>query len=151
MSPTRDSSGFGSGLPIWDGSSSDPSAWDNYRYAIQGYCAGKGLSALLRIKYDNSVKSEGEETPDSELQDKLMGILLQTTRDAAGMVVCPFAEKGDGVGAWRALITRYGNDSGELRQARQIEYQKKLENVACGNRKAILDMVRTRGTHILRT
>ncbi len=51
-------------MPIWDGSSSDPSAWGNYRYAIQGYCAGKGLSALLRIKYDNSVKSEGEETPD---------------------------------------------------------------------------------------
>ncbi len=73
MSPTRDNSGFGSGLPIWDGSSSDPPAWDNYRYTIQGYCDGKGLSALLRIKYDNSVKSEGGETPDGELQDKFMG------------------------------------------------------------------------------
>ncbi len=36
---------------------------------------------------------------------------------------------------------RYGNDSGELRQARQIEYQTKLENVACCSRKGILDMV----------
>ncbi len=139
MSPTIDKTSQGSILPIWDGSSSDPSAWDNYRYAIQGCCAGKDLSALLRTTYDN-VKSEGGETPDGELQDKLMGILLQTTRDVAGMVVRPFAEEGDGVGAWRALITRYGNDSGELRQARQIEYQKRLENVECSSRNDILDM-----------
>ncbi len=139
MSPTMDKFGQSGSLPIWDGSSSDSSAWDNYRYAIQGYCAGRGLSALLRLKYPN-IKGEGEEKPEHELQDKLMGILLQTTRDVAGMVVRPFAEEGDGVGAWRALITRYGNDFNELRQARQIEYQKKLENVACGNRKAILDM-----------
>ncbi len=46
----------------------------------------------------------------------LLGILLQTTQDVAGMVVRPFAEEGDGVGAWRALISRYGNDSVELRQ-----------------------------------
>ncbi len=66
MSPTMDKTSQGSSLPIWDGSSSDPSAWDNYRYAIQGYCAGKGLLALLRTTYDN-VKSEGGETPDGEL------------------------------------------------------------------------------------
>ncbi len=140
MSPTRDSSGKGSGLPIWDGSSSDPSAWDNYGYAIQGYYAGKGLSALLRMKYDN-VKREGEEMLDRELQDKLMGILLQATRDVAGMVVRPFAEEGDGVGAWKALITRYGNDSVELKQARQIEYQKMLDDLQCRDRRTILDMV----------
>ncbi len=97
MSPTTDRTSQGSGLPIWDGSSSDPSAWDNYRYAIQGYCAGKGLSALLRLKYPH-VKGEGEEKPDHDLQDKLMGILLQTTRDVAGMVVRPFAEEGMGSG-----------------------------------------------------
>ncbi len=39
------------------------------------------------------------------------------------------------------LITRYGNDSIELKQARQIEYQKKLDDVQCCNRKGILDVV----------
>ncbi len=129
-----------SSLPIWNGRSSDPSAWDDYRYAIQGYCAGKGLSALLRKTYHN-VKPEEEEKSDQELQDKLLGILLQTTRDVAGMVVRPFTEEGDGVGAWRALIARYGNDSSELKQARQIEHQKMLEDTVCRNRKSILDMV----------
>ncbi len=47
--------------------------------------------------------------------DKLMGTLLQTTRGMAGMVARPFTDKGDGVGAWKALIARYGNDSSELR------------------------------------
>ncbi len=51
-----------------------------------------------------------------------MGILLQTNGDMAGVVVRPFARKRDGVGAWRALITRYGNESLELQQAKQIEY-----------------------------
>ncbi len=41
MSPTGNSSGFGTGLPIWDGSSSDPSSWDNYRYAIRGTALGR--------------------------------------------------------------------------------------------------------------
>ncbi len=123
----------GSSLPIWDGSSSDPSAWDNYRYAIQGYCAVNGLSKLLRKTY-LQVKREDGDVSDQELQDKLLGILLQTTRDVAGMVVRPFTEKGDGVGAWKALIDRYGNDSVELRRARQIEYQKMLEDVKCDSR-----------------
>ncbi len=35
-------------------------------------------------------------------------------------------EGRDGVGAWRALITRYGNESLELQQAKQIEYQQKV-------------------------
>ncbi len=126
-------------MPIWDGSSSDPSAWDNYRYAIQGYCAEKGLPALLRIKYDNSVKSEDEETSDDELQGWLMGILLRTTEDVAGMVVRPFAEEGNGVGAWRALISRYGNDSLELRQANQIEYTQKVYEMKCEDRCTLLD------------
>ncbi len=130
----------GSSLPAWNGRNSDPSAWDDYRYAIQGYCAGKGLSALLRPTYHN-VKSEGGERSDQELQDKLLGILLQTTWDVAEMVVRPFTEEGDGVGAWRALIAWYGNDSIELKQARQIEYQKMLEDIECRNRKSILDMV----------
>ncbi len=129
----------GSSLPIWDGCSLEPAEWDSYRYAIQGYCAGKGLSALLRQSY-HQVKREREDAADQELQDKLLGILLQTTRDVAGMVVRPFAEEGDGVGAWKALIARYGNDSVELKQARQIEYQKMLDDLQCSDR-SILDMV----------
>ncbi len=36
-----------------------------------------------------------EEKPDThELQDKLMGILLQTTRDAAGKLVRSFVDEG---------------------------------------------------------
>ncbi len=59
------------------------------------------------------------------------------------MVVRPFTEKGDGVGAWKALIARYGNDSVELVSARQIEYQKMLEDVKCDSRDKILDTVHT--------
>ncbi len=129
-----------SGLPIWNGSSSDPAEWDNYWYAIQGYCTVNGLSALLRKQY-LTVKQEDGGASDQELQDKLLGILLQTTRDVAGMVVRPFTEEGDGVGAWKALIARYGNDSVELKQARQIEYQNRLEEVQCCTRGSILDMV----------
>ncbi len=68
-----------------------------------------------------------------------MGILLQTNRDMAGVVVRPFAKKRDGVGAWRALITRYGNESQELQQAKQIEYQQKVFEVKCSGRDGILD------------
>ncbi len=95
---------------------------------------------MLKKTYE-PVKQEGEDRADQERQDKLLGILLQTTRDVAGMVVRPFAEEGNGVGAWRALISRYGNDSVELRQARQIEYQKILEDVCCNSRDKILDTV----------
>ncbi len=58
-----------------------------------------------------------------------------------GMVFRPFAEAGDGVGAWRALITRYGNDSLELRQAKQIEYTQKVYEVKCEDRQHLLDTV----------
>ncbi len=140
MSPNHKNMSQGSNLPIWDGSSADPIAWDNYRYAIQGYCAGKGLLALLKRTYQPAEKEEEDES-DQELQEMLLGILLQTTRDVAGMVVRPFTEEGDGVGAWRALISGYGNDSVQLRQARQIEYQKILEDVCCNSRDKILDTV----------
>ncbi len=72
-----------------------------------------------------------------------MGILLQTTRDVAGLVVRPFADKGGGIEAWKALISRYGNDSKELQRARQIEYQRMLESTECVDREGILDMVYT--------
>ncbi len=68
-----------------------------------------------------------------------MGILLQTKRDMAGVVVRPFSKKRDGVGAWRARITRYGNESLELQQAKQIEYQQKVFEVKCTSRDGILD------------
>ncbi len=55
------------------------------------------------------------------------------------MLVRPFAKKRDGVGAWRALITRYGNESLELQQAKQIEYQQKVLEVKCAGRDGILD------------
>ncbi len=69
--------------------------WDNYRYAVEGYCIRGGLSSLLETDYMPSPDQK-----DQELQEKLMGILLQTNRDMAGVVVRPFARKRDGVGAW---------------------------------------------------
>ncbi len=110
--------------------------WDNYRYKIQGYCAGKGMSTMLKKSYESPKNQE-----DQELQEWLLGILLQTTEDVAGMVVRPFAERGDGVGAWRALISRYGNDSLELRQAKQIEYTQKVYELKCKDRRYLLDTV----------
>ncbi len=101
---------------------------------LNSYCIRGGLSALLGPNY---VPPPGQE--DQELQEKLMGILLQTNRDMAGVVVRPFAKKRDGVGAWRALITRYGNESLELQQAKQIEYQQKVFEVKCAGRDGILD------------
>ncbi len=98
------------------------------------------MSALLKKTYEPA-KEEGGDESDQEPQEMLLGTLLQTTRDVAGMVVRPFAEEGDGVGAWRALISRYGNDSVELRQARQVEYQKMLEDVQCISRDKILDTI----------
>ncbi len=73
---------------MWTGKSADPMQWDNYRYAVEGYCIRAGLSSLLGADY---VPPPGQE--DQELQEKLMGILLQTNRDMAGVVVCPFAKK----------------------------------------------------------
>ncbi len=94
----------------------DPMRWDNYRYAVQGFCASKGMSALLRPECVTPKDQEG-----CELQERLMGVLLQT-RGLAGVVLRPFADGGDGVGASKALIARYGNDNLKLRQAKQIEY-----------------------------
>ncbi len=134
MSPTNTGESTGTGLPVWNGESTDPMKWDNYRYAVEGYCIRGGLSALLEPNY---VTPPGQE--NQELQEKLMGILLQTNRDMAGVVVRPFAKNRDGVGAWRALITRYGNESLELQQAKQIEYQQKVFEVKCAGRDGILD------------
>ncbi len=100
----------------------------------RGLLHSGGLSALLEPNYVPPPDQE-----DQELQEKLMGILLQTNRDMAGVVVRPFAKKRDGVGAWRALITRYGNESLELQQAKQIEYQQKVFEVKCLGRDGILD------------
>ncbi len=125
------------GLPIWTGKSVDPMQWDNYCYAIQGYCTSRGMSALLKPGYSSSKDSKDQ--GDHELTEKLMGILLQTTRDLAGMVVHPFADGGDGVGAWRALISRYGNDRLELRQVKQIECTQKVYEMKCEGRRTLLD------------
>ncbi len=127
-----------SGLPVWTGVDTDPMAWDNYRYAIQGHCASQGLASLLWTKLE-PVKLE--ETNFTEKNLKLLGIFLQTTKDLAGMVVRPFCDQGDGVGAWNALITRYGNDCKELRQARQIEYTQRVLETECKNMGSILDTV----------
>ncbi len=56
--------------------------WDNYRYKIQGYCAAKGMAVMLKESYRRPKNRE----EDQELQDWLMGILLQTTEDVAGMM-----------------------------------------------------------------
>ncbi len=68
---------------------------------------------------------------------------MQTTRDLAGMVVRPYADVGDGVGAWRALISRYGNDNKELRQPKQIEYVQKVFETRCAERDGIIDTMHT--------
>ncbi len=134
MSPKNASDSAGSGLPVWTGKSADPMQWDNYRYAVEGYCIRGEMSDLLKPDYVSSPDQE-----DRELQEKLLGILLQTNRDMAGVVVRPFAKRRDGVGAWRALITRYGNESLELQQAKQIEYQQKVSEVKCTGRDGMLD------------
>ncbi len=111
MSPNGDMGDSSvSGLPVWTGKSVDPMQWDNYRYAVQGYCVARGLSALVRPGY-TSLRDHG----DNELQDKLMGILLQTTRGVAGMVVRPFADMGGGVGCNQTI--------GQLLELMSIEFQ----------------------------
>ncbi len=132
------SDSVGGGLPIWNGKNVDPMQWDNYSYAVQGVCTSRGLSALLWPEYTSPKDQE-----DRELKEKLMGILLQTTRDLAGMVVHPYADAGDGVGAWRALLARYGNDNRELRQTKQIEYVQKVFETRCVERNGILGTMHT--------
>ncbi len=100
----------------------------------------KGLGALLKHGYKWVVRS------DKEFQEKklrLLGILLQATKGVAELVVRPFADKGDWVEAWKALISRYGTDSKELQSAHQIEYQRMPESTKCEDREGILDMVHT--------
>ncbi len=100
----------------------------------------KGLGVLLKHGYERPVRL------DEEFQEKilrLLGTFLQPTMDVAGLVVRPFADKGDGVEAWKALIPRYGNDSKELQRAHQIEYQRMLESTECVDREGILDMAHT--------
>ncbi len=126
------------GIPVWNGKNVDPMQWDNYHYSVQGFVASRGLSALLRPEYTSSKDQE-----DRELKERLMGILLQTTRDLAGMVVRPYADAGDGIGAWRALIARYGNDNRELRQVKQIEYVQKVFETRCVERDGISDTIHT--------
>ncbi len=60
---------------------------------------------------------EKEETSDGRIEDvdeedidMLMSIILRFTRGEAGKITRPFARKGDGVGAWRALTEHYGNE-----------------------------------------
>ncbi len=131
MSPNREMKSKGN-LPIWSGTSEDPTEWEDYKYTIYGYCVERGMSVLLKKNYIRPKDPE----EDRERQDALMGVLLQTTRDAAGKLVRSFIDEGDGVGAWRALITRYGNDSPELKQAKQIELIQKVVDIRCKDRVA---------------
>ncbi len=97
------------------------------------------MSVLLKKNYIRPKDPE----EDREWQDALMGVLLQTTRDTAGKLVRSFVDEGDGVGAWRALITRYGNDSPELMQAKQIELIQKVVDIRCKDRECVLETVHT--------
>ncbi len=74
--------------------------WDDFRFALQGYCGDRGLSYLIR----DEVKTE--EVNDAA-NDMLMSIILRFTRGEAGKIVRPFAKKGDGASAWRALTIHY--------------------------------------------
>ncbi|MCP3676231.1 MAG: hypothetical protein GY721_01180 [Deltaproteobacteria bacterium] len=91
-------------IPVWTGDNQHPGAWDDFRYALQGYCGERGLAALLRDEFDpKNVKQDQ--------QDLLISILLRVTRGESGKVVRPFAREGNGVGAWRALMAQYGHES----------------------------------------
>ncbi len=81
------------------------------------------------------------EDADERDNDTLMSIILHFTRGEAGKVVRSFARKGDGVGAWRALASHYGNECKELRQARLIECSRLLEKVTCQGKEDIPAMV----------
>ncbi len=80
-------------VPLWTGQEPDPGLWDDFRFALQGYCGERGLSSLMR----EEVKIEDV---DEEDNDMLMFIILRFTRGGAGKIARPFARKGDGVGAW---------------------------------------------------
>ncbi len=122
------------GRPTMDWPGVIPGLWDDFRFALQGYCGEKGLSSLMR----EGVKVEGV---DEEESDMLMSIILRFTRGEAGKITRPFARKGDGVGAWKALTEHYGNESKELRQARLIECSRLLERIACRGKEDIPTMV----------
>ncbi len=124
----------GTEVPVWTGTNQQPGAWDDFRYALQGYCGERGLAALLRE--DNDVKHAPEDQ-----QDLLISILLRVTRGEAGKVVRPFARKGDGIAAWRALMSQYGHESKDLRQARLLECTRRLTNLNCVSREKISTFV----------
>ncbi len=73
MSPNRYETRRGGDVPLWTGQESDPGLWDDFRFALQGYCGEKGLSSLMR----EGVKVEGV---DEEESDMLMSIILRFTR-----------------------------------------------------------------------
>ncbi len=125
----------GGDIPIWTGQLSDPGLWDDFRFALQGYCGEKHLSYLMR----DEVKMEDIDEGDN---DTLMSILLRFTRGEAGKVVRPFAQEGDKISACHALIlSHYGNECKELKQARLTECARLLDRVACRDREGISAMV----------
>ncbi len=74
MSPNiMRSDGVGNGLPIWNGKNVDTVQWDNYRYAVQGYCTSRGLSALLRPGY-TSPRDQGDREPKEKLMRHWRGL-----------------------------------------------------------------------------
>ncbi len=56
-------------------------------------------------------------------------------------MVRPFARSGDGIGAWKALMSQYGHESKELRQARLLECMRRLSNLNCECREKISSFV----------
>ncbi len=121
---------------MWTGQETDPGIWDDFRFALQGYCGERGLSYLIR----DEVKKEEANDNDND-NDLLMSIILRSTRGEAGKIVRPFAKRGDGTSAWRALAQHYGNECKDRRQARIIECAKMLEKTACRSKEDITSMV----------
>ncbi len=132
MSPKRYENSMKAEIPLWTGEEPDPGIWDHFRFALQGYCGERGLSYLIR----DEVKIE-----EVKENDLLMSIILRFTRGEAGKIVRPFAKKGDGTSAWRALVEHYGNECKDRRQARIIECAKMLEKIACRSKEDITTMV----------
>ncbi len=135
MSPKRYENGRMRGdVPIWTGQELDPGLWDDFRYALQGYCGERGLSSLMRQEPDTK-------SVDVEDNDALMSVILRFTRGEAGEVVRPFAKEGDGVSAWKALTEHCGNECKDRRQARIIECARMIEKVVCSSKEEISRMV----------
>ncbi len=134
MSPRRYENSMKADVPLWTGEEPNPWIWDDFRFALQGYCGERGLSYLIR----DEVKTEEVNDADN---DMLMSIILRFTRGQAGKIVRPFAKKGDGASAWRALIVHYGNECKDRRQTRIIECSKMLEKIACRGKEEISSMV----------